>query len=192
MSNSLFENKNLRALHRDIGYFFIGLIIAFCVSGILLNHRTQWKPMRYKYDYKQIQTTFRLPKDSVTLDGVKSFNEKNKIADYQGYDFRGDSTLVIFYKGADATISLVNGKAEINMWRQTPVVAQLYFIHMSFRDDNWFKWYSDIFALGLLTIAITGMFLVRGKNSFRKRGWWLALAGLIAPMLAVLLYAGTM
>ncbi len=192
MSNSLFENKNLRALHRDIGYFFIGLIITFCLSGILLNHRTQWKPIRYKYDFKVVQTTFHLPKESVTLDSVKSFNEKNKITDYNGYDFRGNSTLVIFYKSADATVNLVNGKAEINLWKQTPVVAQLYFIHMSFRDDNWFKWYSDIFALGLLTIAITGMFLVRGKNSFRKRGWWLALAGLIAPILAVILFAGAM
>ena len=189
MNNSFWANKNLRSLHRDIGYLFVGLIISFCISGILLNHRTSWNPVRYKYDFKKVQTNFHFPKESVTLDSVKSFNQKNEIDNFNDYDLRNDSTLVIFYKSADATINLKNGKGEINIWRQRPLLSQLYSLHTSFRDDNWYKWYSDIFALGLLFIATTGMFLMRGKYSFRKRGWFLALAGIIIPIVALFLFS---
>src|SRR5580698_7637291 len=118
MSDSILGNKNLRNLHRDLGYFFVGLIIAFCVSGIMLNHRTTWNPVRYKYDFKQVQTNFHLPKESVSIDSIKSFDEKNILPNFSSYDFRDDSTLLIFYIMADATINLANGRAEINIWRK--------------------------------------------------------------------------
>lgn len=188
MSNSIFGNKNLRSLHRDFGYFFVGLIIAYCISGIMLNHRTDFNPVRYKYDFKQVQTNFHLPKESVTLESVKSFNEKNKIGNFNDYDFRGDSTLVIYYKSADATVYLATGKADINIWRERPILSRLYSLHVSFMDNNWYKWYSDLFALGLMFIATLGMFLIRGKNSFRKRGWLFALAGNIIPIIALFLF----
>ena len=98
MKNKWLSNKPLRSIHRDFGYFFVGLIIAFCVSGIMLNHRTTWNPVRYKYDFKKVKTAFHLPKESVKIEDVKSFNTKNEIEGFNDYDFRGDSTLVIFYK----------------------------------------------------------------------------------------------
>jgi uncharacterized protein len=72
---------------------------------------------------------------------------------------------------------------------QRSVLAQSYYLHSSFHDDNWFKWYSDLFALGLIFIASSGMFLMKGKNSFRKRGWLFALAGIVVPILALFLFS---
>jgi hypothetical protein len=186
---SFFGNKNLRSLHRDLGYFFVGMIIAFSISGIALNHRTQWNPVRYVYTFNKVQTTFHTPKESVKIEDVKSFNKKNDLKDFLQFDNRDDTTLVISYKMADATINLKNGKGEINIWRKRPVLLQLYFLHTAFDDSNWYKYYSDIFGLGLIFIASSGMFLMRGKYSFRKRGWWLALAGIIIPIMALLLFS---
>ena len=186
--NNFFANKNLRKLHRDFGYFFVGLILAFCVSGIMLNHRTTWNPVRYKYDFIKVQSSFHLPKESVTSEDVKAFNDKNQIPDFQTFNFRGDSTLIILYKSADATIHLADGNGEINVWKQRPILSRLYYLHSAFTDDNWYKWYSDIFALGLIFIASTGMFLMRGKYSFRKRGWMFALAGIVMPIIALILF----
>jgi hypothetical protein len=187
--NKFFGNKNLRSLHRDFGYFFVGLIIAFCVSGIMLNHKSVWNPARYSYDFKTVQSNFHLPKSSVTLDSVKSFNERNKIEGFNDFNFRDDSTLMIFYKMTDATIHLENGKAEINFWRQRPISTQLVLLHLSMLADTWYTWYSDMFALGLIFIACTGMFLMRGKYSFRKRGWLIALAGIVIPIIALFLFS---
>jgi uncharacterized protein len=42
----------VRSLHRDLGYFFIGLIISFAFSGILQNHRQTWHPEKYTVEVK--------------------------------------------------------------------------------------------------------------------------------------------
>ncbi len=53
--------------------------------------------------------------------------------------------------------------------------------------SNWWIYYSDIFGLSLITIAITGAIIIQvGKNTFGKRGWKLTLAGLIVPLLILL------
>ena len=43
-----------RNLHRDLGYFYIGLIISFAFSGILMNHRDSWHPEKYTVATKAI------------------------------------------------------------------------------------------------------------------------------------------
>lgn len=44
-----------RNLHRDLGYFYIGLIISFAFSGILMNHRDSWHPEKYTLETKAIE-----------------------------------------------------------------------------------------------------------------------------------------
>lgn len=185
MNDPLLSNRKLRNIHRDLGYFYVGLIIAFAISGIAQNHRKQWKPDKYLYEFKRVQTDFRLPKESVTKDKVLAFNKENGLADFRQFDIRKDSTLVISYKDADATIHLDNGKAEINEWRKKPLLAELSFLHKNNGNMGWI-WYSDIFALGLIIIAFSGMFLMKGKNSFQQRGWIFALAGIVIPVAALI------
>ena len=43
-----------RSLHRDFAFFYVGLIIAFSFSGIILNHREDWYPMDYTYENKEV------------------------------------------------------------------------------------------------------------------------------------------
>jgi hypothetical protein len=44
-----------RNLHRDLGYFYIGLIISFAFSVILMNHRDSWHPEKYTVETKAIE-----------------------------------------------------------------------------------------------------------------------------------------
>ncbi len=188
MTNAFWDNKNLRSLHRDIGYFFVGLFISFAVSGIALNHRSKWDPNKYQYDFRKVQTNFRIQDKTISTDSIKVFSATNKLEGYRAFVSRPDSSLFIFYDNADANINLVNGKGEITIWRRRPVVSQLVSIHTSFDKDNWFTLYSDIFCLGIIFIVVTGMFLVKGKNSFRKRGWLLSLIGIIIPIIALFVF----
>ena len=56
--------------------------------------------------------------------------------------------------------------------------------------SNWWIYYGDIFGLSLITIAITGAIMIpAGKFSFKNRGWKLALAGVIIPLI-VLFFIG--
>ncbi|HAC24923.1 MAG TPA: hypothetical protein DCE81_08415, partial [Cytophagales bacterium] len=54
-----------RNTHRDLAYFYLGLIIAFSLSGIFLNHRQAWNPRRYTYDTREFERA-AINKDSVT------------------------------------------------------------------------------------------------------------------------------
>ena len=53
--------------------------------------------------------------------------------------------------------------------------------------SKWWIYYSDIFGIGMLVIAFTGMFIERGKNSFQGRGRKLALIGIIFPLIFLFL-----
>jgi hypothetical protein len=188
MTNSFVDNKTLRSLHRDVGYFFIGLFISFAISGIALNHRSKWDPNKYQYDFRKVQTNFRIEEKTISADSVKAFSASNKLEGYRASVSRPDSTFYIFYDNAGANINLVDGKGEITIWRRRPVISQLSSLHTSFDKDNWYTLYSDVFCLGIIFIVFTGIFLVKGKNSFRKRGWLLALIGISIPIAALIVF----
>ena len=51
-----------RNVHRDLGYFYIGLIVSFAFSGLLMNHRDMWHPEKYTTETKAI--TVKLPEEN--------------------------------------------------------------------------------------------------------------------------------
>ena len=54
-----------RLIHRDLGYFFVGLIITFAISGIAMNHRENFESREYTVKTEQIKLD--LPKDKQEL-----------------------------------------------------------------------------------------------------------------------------
>jgi hypothetical protein len=54
--------------------------------------------------------------------------------------------------------------------------------------SEWWIYYSDIFGISLIVIAVTGALMIPyGKFTFKKRGWKLAIAGLVFPLLFLFL-----
>jgi len=177
-----------RNLHRDIAYFYLGLILAFSFSGIVLNHRQDWYPMDYSYETKEVE--LNIPEDISQLDSedfIKDFSKKWELAsEYDGHRIR-ENELRVFYKDnviLDADITTGKGKLEYK--RKVPLLGHTMYLHKT--TNKFWIWYSDIFGIAMLVIAITGMFLTKGKNSFKKRGWKLALAGLLFPIIFLILF----
>jgi hypothetical protein len=56
---------NNRAIHRDLGYFYLGLIISFALSGILLNHRLDWHLDQYTVSTKDITVNMKQDKSKI-------------------------------------------------------------------------------------------------------------------------------
>ncbi len=175
-----------RELHRDLGYFFIGLIISFSISGILQNHRQTWHPEKYTVEVKPI--TIQLPKDEkdITEDFAKnlSFGFKDK---FRRHSIK-KGELKISYEKHDVEIDIKTGKGEVITFKKTPFIAQMNQLH---KDTSvWWIYYSDAFAVGLIIIAVTGaMMFPRGKFSFKSRGWKLAILGIIFPLIFLFLIA---
>ncbi|MFB0911058.1 MAG: hypothetical protein QMA99_08990, partial [Flavobacterium sp.] len=69
------KKKTFRNLHRDLGYFYIGLIISFAFSGLMMNHRDMWHPEKYTTETKAIQV--QLPEESeITDDFAEDLGKK--------------------------------------------------------------------------------------------------------------------
>jgi uncharacterized protein len=173
-----------RNTHRDIAYFFVGLIISFALSGIFLNHRQSWHPRRYVYDSKEISIPV-IHKDSINDAFIKNFTKTQSIeGDVRRFNVDGDN-LKISYTTNDVTIDLVSGKGKIESYRTTPVLGQMTKLHQD--TSKWWIYYSDIFGIAMIVIALTGMFIQKGDTSFSARGWKLALVGIIFPLIFLFL-----
>lgn len=179
---------NTRTLHRDIGYFYVGLIISFSISGILQNHRDAWKPEKYTAETTPI--SIQLPQDGkeITDDVAKSIGEKIGVKDKFRKSMVKKGILKISYEKNDVEIEIKSGKGEIVTFKNTPLISQMHFLHKS--TSNWWIYYSDIFGIALLTMAITGLIMFpKGNFSFSQRGWKLAVAGLLFPILFLIFLA---
>ncbi|WP_396145888.1 PepSY-associated TM helix domain-containing protein [Flavobacterium sp.] len=173
-----------RNLHRDLGYFYIGLIISFAFSGILMNHREHWHPEKYTVQTKTISVN--IPKDmDITEKYAEELGKQLGIDDkIRRHKVKEDELKISFEKN-DVEIDLKTGKGEIVTFMKTPIISQTMKLHKS--TSNWWIYYSDIFGLSLITIALTGAIMIpAGKFTFKKRGWKLALAGLIVPLLILI------
>lgn len=174
-----------RIIHRDLGYFYVGLIISFAVSGIMMNHRNQWHPEKYVIEKSSFQIT-PLNESQINDSLVQELVKANGIND----KFRRQSVkkgeLRISLEKTDIDIDLKTGNAEVTSFINTPVISQLMRLHKNTSD--WWIYYGDIFGISLIVIALTGTtLLAKSKNSFRRRGWKLALAGVVFPLLVLFL-----
>jgi hypothetical protein len=173
-----------RSLHRDLGYFFVGLIIAFSISGLFLNHREVWHPLNYEYASESVNVGKNLKKDILDENRIEKISETLNINDkIRRFGFE-DDIVWVSYEKADLEFNLSTGAGSLKKFMVTPVLGQMTQLHI---DTNVFWiYYSDIFAISLLVIAITAIIFPKGKYSFKKYGWKLALSGLLFPLIFLL------
>ncbi|MBW6497698.1 MAG: PepSY-associated TM helix domain-containing protein [Bacteroidales bacterium] len=174
-----------RAVHRDLGYFFFGMAIIYGLSGIALNHRHHWNP-----NYIITQESYQLEKPSTELSGKNlslHFLEQLDEEDNYRTQIVTGSNLRIFIEGGSINVDLVSGNANLEKIRKRPVFHEVNFLHYNTPRKLW-TWFSDAFAAGLIILAITGLFVLKGKNGITRRGAWITSAGVIIPIVLLYLY----
>ena len=179
-------NLTVRDTHRDLGYFYVGLIIAFAFSGIFLNHRQAWHPSKYTSEVKSISTQMPASEEEITKEFVDELNKKLSINDVVRRFKVDKGKFEVSFEKHDLKLDAKSGAGELITYKKVPVLAQMTQLHQD--TSKWWIYYSDIFGLAMLVIAITGMFMIpNGFLSFKERGWKLALTGLIFPLIFLFL-----
>ncbi|MCZ7608369.1 MAG: PepSY-associated TM helix domain-containing protein [Planctomycetota bacterium] len=173
------------AVHRDLGYFFTGFIIIFSMSGIALNHIDHWNP-NFVIERQPVALELPAEPQQVTREQVLRVLEPiGAQAAYLSHDFPSRNRVKIYLKDGSVTGLLGTGEGEYETIRRRPFFYESNSLHVS--PAGWWRWASDGFALGLITLALTGLFMVRGRAGFAGRGKWLVAAGLVLPFTALLL-----
>jgi hypothetical protein len=179
--------KWLRIIHRDMGYIFFGMSLIYGISGIALNHLDDWNP---DYIIRTAETTLPAVPDAdgITPEVARSLaGQVDKDYHYRSHFFPRPGILKIFIKQGSVTINLDNGHAYIEVIKKRRVFREMNFLHYNKPKKLW-TWFSDAFALALVLMAITGLFLIRGKKGITGRGAWLTALGIIIPVLFLILY----
>lgn len=176
------------AIHRDLGYFFFGMAVIYGLSGIALNHRHQWNP---NYIITQDQMQLELPETLPAGNKAKALYFLEEIGE-EGYKTQLISGRVmrIFIEGGTINVNLDNGQVNIEKIRKRPVFHQVNYLHYNTPRKLW-TWFSDLFAAGLIVLAITGLFVLKGKNGITRRGAWITAAGIIIPVILLYYYLNT-
>lgn len=175
-----------RAVHRDLGYFFFGMAIIYGISGIALNHRHQWNA---NYIITQHEYSLLLPENSLEDNRALALFFLEQIGEAENHrtQMAANDALRIFIEGGSVNVNLGSGLAQVEMIRRRPVFHQVNFLHYNTPRKLW-TWFSDMFGGGLIVLAATGLFVLKGKNGITRRGAWITSVGIVIPLILLYLY----
>jgi hypothetical protein len=77
-------------------------------------------------------------------------------------------------------VSVPDGRRDERSRRRVAFFEANY-LHLN-RGKGLWTWFADVYAVGLLLLACTGIFIVSGTKGLGGRGRWLLLAGLAIPI----------
>ena len=180
-----------RVLHRDLGYIFFGMTIIYSVSGIVLNHR---KPGGDASIINRSEVFYDEPviKNKFNRKAVYNLLDRQKIdrSEYKNFYFPSEKNVMIYLKQGHILFELDAGKGKIVTIRKRPVLTEFNFLHYNKPKKLW-TWFSDLYAVSMILIAITGLFILKGKTGITRRGGVLTALGLLVPLLFLFFYLWT-
>jgi len=173
-------------LHRDLGYLVIGLTIVFAVSGIALNHIHHWNP---NYIVERHQQPLALqgnePEAELNPQLLALFSVDEPVkASY----WESPSLYKLFFDGGGSlSADFQRNTATYEQIRPRLVFKQFNHLHLNEAKSGWIA-FSDIYAGILLYLALSALFMVKGKYSpWRRKRGWLVIAGGVIPLVYIFL-----
>lgn len=173
-----------RAIHRDFGYFFLGMTIIYGLSGIALNHLKDWNS-NYQIIQQEISITplSYTPGKEEILNILDEYDEKEN---YKNHYFPNQNIIKIFIEDGTVVINLSTGEGMLEKTKRRPLFREVNYLH--YNPIIYWTWYSDIFSGALILLGITGILIPRGTKSISKRGAWLTLLGIAIPLVYLFVY----
>lgn len=169
-----------------MGYLIAGLTIIYAISGIALNHKNNWNP-NYIFDNRTFTSDIKITRETfdkeVAADILKSIQVD---PGFKTFYFPTGNKVTIFIDGGLIQVNVTTGEGVIERISKRPLFYQINFLH--YNPGKWWKYFSDIFCLALVTVIITGLFIIKGKNGITKRGAILTIIGIILPLIFLLIY----
>ena len=176
----------LRAIHRDVGYLAIGFTIIYTLSGIAMNHIDDWDP-----SFNASERTLKITPiaDDATDDAaVAQVSKAAGIASKPADVFRaGDEVRVTYEDGTRLTA--IGDSATVQQRSDRLFFRVAVWLHATRGKQAW-KYISDVYAVLLLYLAISGLFMIKGKLGLKWRGTLLVATGVAGPVLYIVLSGG--
>lgn len=174
-------------LHRDIGYLAVGLMLIYAISGVAVNHMHHWNP-NYKIEIVQSSINPITQEITETDEIISEILEQLDISEIPKNNyFKDRETLQIFLDNNTITANLRTGDISQELVKSRTLIRPMNFLHLNHPKKLW-TYLADVYAIALAFLAITGLFVLKGKKGITGRGAWLTVIGIIIPILFLFLY----
>ena len=165
-------------LHRDVGYVAFALTVVYGVSGLAVNHRADWNP-----SIQQTRTTMAIAPISPASRDVIVHEAMTKLGltSTLRNSFQPDpETLRLFFERTTYSVDLPTGKVIVEQNIPRPVLSEFNALHLNAPKGVW-TIVADVYAVSLILLAVTGLFVLKGRHGITGRGAWLTAAGVLIP-----------
>lgn len=177
----------LRAIHRDVGYLAVGFTVIYAVSGLAINHIKDWDP-----NFTSLEKTVTIapiPADLPDDEAVKRVLAAAGTGTPDDVFRAGDEIRLSYQSGAQVTA--IGDTGEVTVQARTPrfFLRVVNWLHYNRGKAAW-TYLADAYAVLLLYLAISGMFMIKGRLGLRWRGLALVGLGIAVPASYVILSGG--
>lgn len=175
-----------RVLHRDIGYLCVGMTVIYALSGIALNHIGDWNPS-YRVTRTQVQWSSLPGEGRIPEGAVLAFLDQiGEDGSYKKHYSPQPGLIKVFLKGGSVVVDRATGQGVLEKVSRRPIFYEVNFLH--YNPKRLWTWFSDLFSVALIVVALTGLFVVRGKKGITGRGAWLTGLGVVLPLVLLVMY----
>lgn len=166
-------------IHRDVGYLSVAMVLIYGISGLAVNHVADWNPNYVPHkEIVSIHPFKSVDKDSIIALALKQLHLLTPPENY----FRPDhETAQLFYSGTTYTIDLPTGNVLIESVPKRMVLFEMNQLHLNATKGIW-TYIADLFAVGLIFMGISGLFMLKGSTGLGGRGKWFVLSGTSIPL----------
>lgn len=177
----------LRAVHRDAGYLAVGLTFVYAASGLAVNHITDWTdgdPSFASYQTTHEVGSLAGKADQAVADDLRA-RFAIKEAPREIYRASPDELEVLFDKRS-LHVNTATGHVVDEGQKPRFLLRAANWLHLNRGKKAW-TYVADAYAAGLLLLATSGMFMIKGRRGLLGRGAVLVGLGVAIPVAYVAL-----
>jgi hypothetical protein len=171
--------KVCRTLHRELGYVAVGLTLVYAISGIAVNHAHHWDANYSRtVTHRRIEPVGTGPTAEIAPRVLAQLPDDRPLKNT--WRARED-LLQVFLEGGGFDVNLVTGEVVDHGFAKRPLVYDLNFMHLNSGKAPW-TGIADAYAGVLCVLALTGIWLVKGRKGLAGRGGIMMGLGILLPV----------
>jgi uncharacterized protein len=169
----------LRALHRDVGYLAVGLTLVYALSGLAVNHVADWDPNFVSYE-RESKVALPLPADDAQA--AKTVMAALHVDGAPRDVYRASPTqLEISLDKRALHVDTQSGRVVDEGQQPRFFLRAANWLHLNRGKRGW-RFFADGYAVFLLFLSLSGLFMIPGKRGLRGRGAIFAGLGILVPV----------
>jgi uncharacterized protein len=177
----------LRAVHRDAGYLAVGLTFVYALSGLAINHVGDWDP-NFKKVVEHHVLAAPLPRDEQAA-AVALLTQLGASGPVRDAFWASDTSFQVELDGRTLVVDTAAGEITDASDQPRFLLRVANWLHYNRGKDAW-SYIADGYAIFLLFLATSGLFMIKGRKGLIGRGGVLLLVGASVPILYVQLSGG--